>query len=44
MVKADLLKEIETFEKTGQQQRSVLIKWVSKTQEKYERWLSALSQ
>jgi hypothetical protein len=42
-VKANLLKEIETFEKTGQSQRSVLIKeWISKTQEKYERWLSAL--
>jgi hypothetical protein len=42
-VKAKLLKEIETLEKTGQPERSVLIKeWISKTQEKYERWLSAL--
>ena len=43
IVKATLLKEIETFEKTDQPQRSVLIKeWISKTQEKYQRWLSAL--
>jgi hypothetical protein len=42
-VKATLLKEIETLEKTGQPQRNVLSKeWISKTQEKYERWLSAL--
>jgi hypothetical protein len=42
-VKATLLKEIEALEKTGQPQRSVLIKeWISKTQEKYERWISAL--
>lgn len=42
-VKAMLLKELETLEKTSQPQRRVLIKeWMSKTQEKYERWLSAL--
>jgi hypothetical protein len=41
-VKATLLKEIETLEKTGQPQGSVLSEWISKTQEKYERWLSAL--
>src|SRR6185369_11570939 len=42
-VKATLLKEIDTLEKTGQPQRSVLSEeWISKTQEKYERWLSAL--
>jgi hypothetical protein len=42
-VKTTLLKEIETLEKAGQPQRSVLIKeWISRTQEKYERWLSAL--
>jgi hypothetical protein len=43
-VKTAFLKDIETLEKTGQPQRSVLIKeWISKTQEKYERWRSALS-
>ena len=42
-VKATLLKEIETLEKTDQPQRGVLIKaWISETQEKCERWLSAL--
>ena len=41
-VKATLLKEIETLEKTGQPQRSVLTEWISKTQEEYQRWLSAL--
>jgi hypothetical protein len=42
-VKATLLKEITTLEKTGQPRRSVLIeKWISKTQDKYERWFSAL--
>jgi len=42
-VKAMLLKEIETFEKKGQPQSSVLInEWISKTQEQYERWLSGL--
>jgi len=42
-VKAMLLKEIETFEKKDQPQSSILInEWISKTQEKYERWLSAL--
>ena len=41
-VKATLLNEIETLEKTGQPQRSLSKEWISKTQEKYERWLSAL--
>jgi len=41
-VKATLLKEIETLEQTGQPQRSLSKEWISKTQEKYERWLSAL--
>lgn len=42
-VKATLLKEVEAFERAGRPQGGVSLReWVSKTEEKYERWLSAL--
>jgi hypothetical protein len=42
-VKATLIKEIDSFEKGGQQTNSNQIReWLGKTKERYEKWLSAL--
>ena len=42
-VKTTLVKEIDAFEKGGQQRnRNLIREWLVKTKERYEKWLSAL--